>query len=220
MCRDNREDIFNLVPINIISSKFLVKIVGGGRAAYIKARGLLEKGCLVHILSKEFSEEVLSLNDNINLTLEIGVYYEEFIKKSHLVIIAIDDGELAKKICNDCDENYKIYINALDYKNGIASIPYSKAYKNLNFSISSKLGSPKVIREIGKEIEDIVEKNDEYSIIVANIRNKAKLEEKKKNIIDFISGKEFKKAVFENREFECLKNNFGEEVSRRLVNKK
>lgn len=217
MYRDNREDFFNLVPINIISSKFLIKIIGGGKAAYIKAKGLLEKGCFVHILSKEFSEEVLSLK-NSNLTLETGIYYKEFIKNSHLVIIAVDDYKLVKEICNDCDDEYKIYINSSDYRNGIGSIPYSKSYKNLSFSISSKLGSPKVTRYIGKEIERIVEKNDDYSIIVANIRNKAKLEENKKDIIDFISGKKFKKAIFENREFECLKNTFGEEVSKRLMN--
>ena len=43
MCRNNREDIFNLVPINIISSKFHVKVIGGGKAATIKVKGLLEK---------------------------------------------------------------------------------------------------------------------------------------------------------------------------------
>ncbi|MDU5414208.1 MAG: NAD(P)-dependent oxidoreductase, partial [Clostridium perfringens] len=78
MCRNNREDIFNLVPINIISSKFHVKVIGGGKAATIKVKGLLEKGCYVHILSKEFSKEILDI-ENKNLKLEKGTYYKEFI---------------------------------------------------------------------------------------------------------------------------------------------
>ena len=86
MCRNNREDIFNLVPINIISSKFHVKVIGGGKAATIKVKGLLEKGCYVHILSKEFSKEILDI-ENKNLKLKKGNYYKEFIKDGHLIII-------------------------------------------------------------------------------------------------------------------------------------
>lgn len=219
MCGDNREDIFNLVSLNLISNKIKVKIIGGGRASYIKAKGLLEKGCLVHILSKDFSEDILELEKE-NIILEEGEYYKEFIKKCHLVIIAVDDEVICEKICNDCEEEYKVYINASNFREGVGIIPYSKSYKNLSFSIGSKIGSPKVTREIGREIEKIVEENDEYSIIVGNIRRKAKKEKRKEEIIEFISGELFKKAFFCGEGYALLNKTFGEEISKRLLDLK
>ncbi|MDZ5252335.1 NAD(P)-dependent oxidoreductase [Clostridium sp. LIBA-8841] len=216
MCRNNREDIFNLVPINIISSKFHVKVIGGGKAAFIKVKGLLEKGCYVHILSKKFSKEILDIN-NENLKLEEGTYYKEFIKDAHLIIIAIDEDSLAYEICKDCDEEYKLYLNATNYKDGMVSIPYSRCYENLGFSISSKLGSPRITRAIGEEVSSIIKENDMYSIKVAKIREKAKKEELKSEIIKVISSNEFKKAFLEEREYEYLSNVFGEKIAYSLT---
>lgn len=216
MCGDNREDIFNLVSLNLISNKLKVHIVGGGRASYIKAKGLLEKGCLVHILSKDFSDDILKLKKE-NLILEEGEYYKEFIKNCHLVIIAVQDEILCKKICDDCEEEYKVYINASNFREGVGIIPYSKSYKNLSFSIGSKIGSPKVTREIGRDIEKIVEENDEYSIIVGNIRRKAKKEKRKEEIIEFVSGELFKKAFFCGEGCAILNKTFGKEIAKRLL---
>lgn len=215
MCRNNREDIFNLVPINIISSKFHVKVIGGGKAATIKVKGLLEKGCYVHILSKEFSKEILDIN-NENLKLEEGTYYKAFIKDAHLIIIAVDEDALAYEICNDCDEEYKLYLNAIDYKDGMVSIPYSRCYENLGFSISSKLGSPRLTRAIGEEVANIIKENDIYSIKVAKIREKAKKEELKDEIIKAISSKEFKNAFLEKKEYEYLRSVLGEKLANSL----
>lgn len=215
MCRNNREDIFNLVPINIISSKFHVKVIGGGKAATIKVKGLLEKGCYVHILSKEFSKEILDIN-NENLKLEEGTYYKEFIKDAHLIIIAVDEDSLAYEICNDCDEEYKLYLNASNYKDGMVAIPYSRCYENLGFSISSKLGSPRLTRAIGEDVANIIKENDMYSIKVAEIREKAKKEELKDEIIKAISSKEFKNAFLEKREYEYLRSVLGEKLANSL----
>lgn len=216
MCRNNREDIFNLVPINVISSKFHVKVIGGGKAAFIKIKGLLEKGCYVHILSKKFSKEILDIN-NENLKLEEGTYYKEFIKDAHLIIIAIDEDSLAYEICKDCDEEYKLYLNATNYKDGMVSIPYSRCYENLGFSISSKLGLPRITRSIGEEVSSIIKENDMYSIKVAKIREKAKKEELKSEIIKAISSNEFKKAFLQEREYEYLSNIFGEKIAHSLT---
>lgn len=216
MCRNNREDIFNLVPINIISSKFRVKVIGGGKAAFIKVKGLIEKGCYVHILSKEFSKEILEINSE-RLKIEKGTYYKKFIKNCHLVIIAINDETLLNNICRDCEEEYKLYLNATDYKDGMVSIPYSRCYENLSFSISSKLGSPRVTRAIGKEVECIIEKNDAYSIKIAKIREQAKKYESKDEIIRVISCDEFKKAFLEKREYQYLINAFGEKLADLLI---
>ncbi|MDK0703961.1 NAD(P)-dependent oxidoreductase [Clostridium perfringens] len=216
MCRNNREDIFNLVPINIISSKFHVKVIGGGKAATIKVKGLLEKGCYVHILSKEFSKEILDIK-NKNLKLEKGTYYKEFIKDGHLIIIAVNESSLVHRISKDCEKEYKLYLNAANYKEGMVAIPYSRCYENLGFSISSKLGSPRITRAIGEEVSNIIKKNDIYSIKVAKIREKAKKEELKDNIIEIISSKEFKNALLEEKEYEYLRNLLGEELANSLT---
>ena len=76
----------------------------GGKAATIKVKGLLEKGCYVHILSKEFSKEILDI-ENKNLKLEKGNYYKEFIKDAHLIIIAVDESSLVHKISKDCERS-------------------------------------------------------------------------------------------------------------------
>lgn len=216
MFKNNREDIFNLVPINIISNKFHVKVIGGGKAAYIKIKGLLEKGCYVHILSKDFSEEILCIKDK-NLKIEKGEYYKDFIKDAHLIIIAVDESSLVCKISRDCEREYKLYLNAENYKEGMVAIPYSRCYENLGFSISSKLGSPKITRALGEEVSSIIKKNDLYSIKVSKIRERAKREELKGSIIEIISSKEFKSAFFEDRDYEYLKELLGEELANSLT---
>lgn len=216
MYRNNREDIFNLVPINIISSKFRVKVIGGGKAAFIKVKGLIEKGCYVHILSKEFSKKILDI-DSENLKIEKGTYHKDFIKDCHLVIIAVNDEILLQDICKDCKDEYKLYLNATDYKDGMVSIPYSRCYENLSFSISSKLGSPRVTRAIGEEISNIIKENDMYSIRIANIREKAKKYELKDEIIRIISCDEFKKAFLEKKEYAYLKEILGENLADSLM---
>lgn len=204
------------MPINIISSKFHVKVIGGGKAAYIKTKGLLEKGCYVHILSKDFSKEILDIKDK-NLKLEKGEYYIEFIKDAHLIIIAVDESSLVYKISRDCEREYKLYLNAENYKEGMVSIPYSRCYENLGFSISSKLGSPKITRALGEEVSCIIKKNDLYSIKVSKIRERAKGEELKDRIIDIISSKEFKSAFLKGQDYEYLKEVLGEELANSLT---
>ncbi len=86
----------------------------------------------------------------------------------------MDESSLVHKISKDCEKEYKLYLNATNYKEGMVAIPYSRCYENLGFSISSKLGSPRITRAIGEEVSNIIKENDIYSIKVAKIREKAK----------------------------------------------
>ena len=129
----------------------------------------------------------------------------------------MDESSLVHKISKDCEKEYKLYLNAANYKEGMVAIPYSRCYENLGFSISSKLGSPRITRAIGEEVSNIIKENDIYSIKVAKIREKAKKEELKDNIIEIISSKEFKNALLEKREYEYLRNLLGEELANSLT---
>ncbi|MDU7111723.1 MAG: NAD(P)-dependent oxidoreductase, partial [Clostridium perfringens] len=54
-------------------------------------------------------------------------------------------------------------------------------------------------------------------IKVAKIREKAKKEELKDNLIEIISSKEFKNALLEEKEYEYLRNLLGEELANSLT---
>ena len=79
-----------MYPINLDIENKKCVVVGGGKVAFRKIRGLLEAGAKVEVISPEFCNEIEELfirkvhseikSDEFNLILEITVV--RFIKKS------------------------------------------------------------------------------------------------------------------------------------------
>lgn len=63
--------------ISIISEKIKVIIIGGGRAAYIKAKTFINSGCKIYVLSKDVIKEFQNLKKDIT-------YIKESMKKAYI----------------------------------------------------------------------------------------------------------------------------------------
>lgn len=206
------------IALNFFSHKLRVKIIGGGKGAFIKAKTFCVNGCDVEILSKSFSKEILSLKDYKAKYIE-GEYYKNFIIDAHIVLIAVDDKDLCKIIITDCEDLNKIYIDSTEFKNGMAVIPSQRNLKNLSFSVSTKVGVPKVSKLLGDKIEKTLKKYDDFTLYVSKLREKAKKEELKKEIIDFICTEDFKFFYEKGKDKEVFTMFFGEDITKNIYKK-
>lgn len=193
---DEPESIY----LSFFSSKLKVGIIGGGKAATIKVKSLLKKNVYIEVVARDFTEEILRIKDE-KLFIIKAEYSNDFIKDKHLIIIAIDDYELIKRIKDQCDKEYKLYINCTDFKDGIGLMPVQRSLKNISFGLNTNGGNPKgallAANIATKALKDI----DDFIGITSKIRNNAKsLTIYKKEVIDFISSDDFKFFWDKNKE--------------------
>lgn len=203
------------IAINFFSNKLKVKIIGGGKGAFIKAKTFCVNGCNVEILSKSFSRDILDFKDYKVKYIE-GEYYKDFIIDAHIVLIAVDDKDLCEAIIKDCKNLNKIYIDSTEFKNGMAVIPSQRNLKNLSFSVSTKVGVPKISKLLGDKIESSIKEYDDFTLYVSKLRKMAKKENLKKEIIDFICTEDFK-FFYENKKDRAIFTMFfGENITKKI----
>lgn len=205
------------IALNFFSHKLKVKIIGGGKGAFIKAKTFCINGCDVEILSKSFSKDILGFKDYKVKYIE-GEYYKDFIIDAHIILIAVDDKELCKIIVEDCENLNKIYIDSTEFKNGMAVIPSQRNLENLSFSVSTKVGVPKISKLLGDKIEKSLKEYDEFTLYISKLRGKAKKQELKKEIIDFICTEDFKFFYEQGKDKKIFNMFFGEDVTENIYN--
>jgi len=90
-----------------------ILLVGGGNIAFEKLEKLLVFTKNISLISLAFSDEILSLIEQNNLTYEKRSYLSGDIKGVYIVVVAVDDIALQEKIFNESKE-YKCLCNAVD----------------------------------------------------------------------------------------------------------
>lgn len=192
MSKNIEGDIYGMLeymPINLFSNKLSVGIIGGGRGAFIKAKTLQANGAKVEALSLEFINEFSELE----IKCIKGSYDKKFILDKHLIIIAINDSAVINKIIEDCNKQYKIYINSSNVKKGMAAIPVKRESKSISISVNTKLSNPKGAMMIADYLADEINKYDIFIEYTSNIRNKLEIDKKLKlEILSFINTEDFK----------------------------
>lgn len=192
--------------ISLLSEKLKVIIVGGGRAAFIKAKIFCNNGCKICVLSKSFIEEFKLLKGDINFIK--GEYDKRHILDKHLVVIAIDDDKVCKNIIRDCDECLKLYLTCKNFKEGMFVMPVQVETENINAFINIKGASPKTSLFIADKIESLIKGYNDFAGYVVSIREKYKDEPYKDLLMEFINSDYF---------FECYKKNTHENVLKEFI---
>ncbi|MDO4534488.1 MAG: NAD(P)-dependent oxidoreductase [Clostridium perfringens] len=200
------------IALNFFSNKINIKIIGAGKGAAIKAKTFCTNGCSIEVLSRDFSEEILSLKD-YNIKYIKGNYYKDFLVNCHIVLIAVDDKELCKTIIKDCEDLNKIYIDSTEFKNGMGVIPSQRNLNNLSFSVSTKVGVPKISKLLGDKIENSLKEYDEFTLYISKLRKRAKNEKLKKEIINFICTDDFKFFYDKNKDKIVFRMFFEESIT-------
>lgn len=218
MGEDNRKDIYeeiNYSYLALISKKLRVGVIGGGKAGAIKTKHFVKNKCYVEVLSKAFDKEIIELSNSEQerLILINNEFNYEFLRDKHVIVIAVDDESLSNKIKKYCDENYKLYVNSSNFKNGIGVIPIEGRTKNIAFALNTKGGNPKGAVLLSEKVKDFLEEYDEFIEFTGKIRNKAKeLPEGKHSIIEFINNENFKKSFEQGNAENLLRENFAKEI--------
>jgi precorrin-2 dehydrogenase / sirohydrochlorin ferrochelatase len=196
MPENNRKNILSseleYTFISLLSHKISVVIIGGGKAGFIKCKSFAKKGCKVLVVSKEFNPSFHSLRNLDNVELIEDSYKKSYILDKHLVVIAVDDNKDNEKIKEDCEDNYKLYLDCSNFKNGLFITPMQKHLKNLSFSIHTKAGNPKASILLADYIEDKLNDYDDFTQYISGLREKVRKLDYKDEFMDFVATEDFK----------------------------
>ena len=221
MQADNSKDIYNEIEysfLSFFSRKLRIGVIGDGKAGSIKIKHFVNNKCYVEVLSNEFSQDILELsNKNNNIKLINRKFDFEFLKDKHIIIIALEDDIIKNNIKKYCDDNYKIYIDSTNFKEGMAVVPTERSTRTMNFALNTKGGNPKGSVWVSNIINEKLMEFDNFIEFTTIIRNKAKGIPKYKNeIINFIFSDEFKNFFDREEAIESMKNRFPKEVIDKL----
>lgn len=225
MYGDHKENIQEKIDysyIGLISQKIKIGIIGGGKAAYIKASHFLNNNCRVEIVSLEFSDEIVKLGSEYknNLKLLKESFNVDFLKDKHIIIICLNKKKIIKEVEEFCQSNYKIFINCADFKKGMGIIPAEVKGKNIIACVNSVSANPKGTVMTSKEIKKVIDEYDDFIGYSSMIRNKGKnIDQYKKTILEIAGSKEFKEYYDKGLAREYLEKYLDYDVVEYLINK-
>lgn len=195
MYENTEGDIYgelNYLPISFFSNKIRIGIIGGGRAALIKAKGFYEKGCTVELIALEFLEEFYNFSDD-RMIITKGYYNKSFIFDKHIIIIAVNDSHLVEEIIEDCNNQCKIFINSSSFREGLGVIPVSRETESLSISINTKEGNPKAAVFAADYAKEALKELDQYIKFTSRIRNNVNVSNDiKKELLEFINSEDYR----------------------------
>lgn len=192
---DNKQDISKLeyMFLSLISGKLRTLIIGGGKAALIKATTLIKNGCGLTILAEYFDEELEALSSTGLVVLVKGSYSKTYLKDKHLVFICIDDKNTIQRIIEDCENESKLYINCSDSKNGLAVLPIQCDNGSFSYAVNTNGGNPKMSRKLLSEMSKALEPLKTITDFSTSLRIKMKeIGFIDKIIMDFIISDEYR----------------------------
>jgi precorrin-2 dehydrogenase / sirohydrochlorin ferrochelatase len=184
---DKVED-FTFLSIN--SKKVKVLVIGGGKAALIKAKSFLRKGFVVHCIAPNFNEEFLQLNYE-TLKLIVEEFKDEIVKSYHIVVICTNKEELNRHIRVLCDEEYKVYIDATMPEESMATLCAMTSTKEVSVGVRIKGKSPKTSQFLANKVKQYLMQYDDYVFFATHVRNNIGDFHKKSEVLEFISSEDF-----------------------------
>ncbi|MGL5149469.1 MAG: NAD(P)-dependent oxidoreductase [Clostridium sp.] len=177
----------DLTLVSLISSNIKVGIVGGGRAAFIKATTFKESN--LEILSEDFSEEFKQFS---NCRMIKSEYKTSFIEDKHLIIIATNDTQLNNRIQKECNQYNKLFLNCENPDNGNVKIPAQRKGEGFIVGVNFKRGNPKGAIKAVKIAKDSINELEEYFKLTTLLRNKIKyMTYEKDDLLNFIYDDDF-----------------------------
>jgi len=147
-------------------------VIGGGRIAERKIRGLLEVGAQVHVISSDYTMQINQWITDGRITGSQRTYRQGDLDGARLVFAATDSADVNERVASDAD--------ALGILVNVASSSRSSSFVNastmrrgkLIIAVSTSGASPEVAKHIVSEIDERY--GDAYEIyldILAELRH-------------------------------------------------
>lgn len=128
-------------------------VVGGGRVAQRKVRGLLSCGARVTVISPGLTDELSVRETKGEITWEKREYRSGDLKGAFLVIAATDDKETQKQVHREATER-NLLLNVADVPRRCNFIlPATARQGDLVISVSTAGKSPALARKLRMELE-------------------------------------------------------------------
>lgn len=164
----------NYYPIMVDIKDKNCMVIGGGKVAYRKAKGLLEHGAMVSVISPNFTSEFQSI-DNDKLRLINKEYSVGDLADVYLLFICTDNRNVNETCLIDA-KNKGIMVNMTDDQENCDFIIPSRIVKgDLTVSISTSGKSPTLSRKLKNEIEScLFDGIEEYIDALGIMRNRIK----------------------------------------------
>lgn len=179
-------------PMMIDLADRSILIVGGGQVAYRKAKVMLEFGASITIVSPEFVDGFLRLQeehheDSNRIEMIYDNYNASYVINKFLAIAATSSRQVNRQVVRDCNI-HQVLVNNVDGKEKSDFITPA-IYKNDNMTISISTGGsfPYLSKKMRREMEDKYGKyNAEYMQLLEDIRYEIidKYPDKKRQIMD------------------------------------
>lgn len=161
------------MSISLRAEKIRALIVGGGRAALIKARTFIERGCHITILAPSVREEFAQLDPNL-VEIRLAPYDSAALAGHHLVVIATDDDAVNAQIQRDCEARDTLCLTCGDAQQGIFITPVMRETEQAMIAVHTKAGSPRSAVFLAKKSAECLQKYDAFVAWIADIRQQIK----------------------------------------------
>ena len=148
-------------------------IVGGGRAALIKVKTFVERGCHVTILAESVRDEIAQFNAD-RLEIHIASYDSAALAGHHLVVIATDDEAVNAQIQRDCEATDKLYVMCGDAQQGLFVTPVMRETEQAMIAVHTKAGSPRSALFLAEKLAERARQYDAFIAWIADIRQQIK----------------------------------------------
>ncbi len=159
------------VALDVTTKKCVV--VGGGKVATRKTKGLLEAGARVLVVSPYVSEQLQELVETQAIQWIEDEYNDKYLKESFLVVAATNERQINHHIAEYC-RTQKILVNTVDSAEDSDFIVNACVRRgDLTLAVSTNGKSPALARKIRKDLSKVYgEEYAELVEILAEVRQK------------------------------------------------
>lgn len=206
------------IPIWVEASRLNVLIFGGGSVGTRRAKLFASAGAKVRVLAKQVSPEIKELGVEIK---EVDLWHydpSEDIEWAHVVVIAVNDEELATRLFKMAEAKGKLVNDATDAGRTHVVVPYERQVAGLRVAVTSEGVAGGAARLSLDVIEDCIRRSWIPTLYEVYSRLKA---EAKSTIHDVKKRMEFYYSLWENSAFrEAVMNNDAKtalEVGRKIL---
>jgi len=162
--RGDQSSIGEYIPLYVNPKGLKVLVVGGGSVGSRRALMFRNAGAKVIVVGNEFSETLLGARyvELRRLTLPDDFeILERLVDESDIVVVALGDESLARKVASMALAKGKLVNNAVDHRMGNVIVPFSSNVAGLSIAITSfgatgfaaRLALEKVVELLEKDLE-------------------------------------------------------------------
>ena len=200
---DTHSEKMSYMFLSLLANKIEVLIIGGGNAAFIKAKSFAGRGCRVTVVAPEFSDEFTEL-DLGGLSVQKGHYESSQLDGRHLVIIATDDDAVNRQVQEDCEQAAKLYLTCSDYRHGLFVTPLMRESEEAVLALNTKSGSPRTSVFIAEKLQEQLKTYDRFIRFACELRWQLKGREDKDYIMKRVNSDEFFDLFMEGKHYDFL----------------